>query len=397
MSKRKLLRARRGRPRARLGRSAHADARGAAPARLLARGDPRVLRHDRRREGELDGRHRQARVLRARRSQSERAARARRAAADRGRGRPARSTRSDRRRAVLPARRRQARLAAAADRAIASTSIATTGATTRRPTTSGSRPAARCACATATASPPTRSSRATRRRGSYRVHARLRGGKNAADGGKGLGVIHWVDAATSVPAEVAAVRSAVQGAAARGGRRRLPRAPRSGVARDRRGCARRAVAREGRGRLALAARARRLLPRRRGHASPGRSCSTGSRRCASRRATGEGDGRAGREEGEREGEDAAEEQVARRVPRRGARPRRRARRRVRARPGARACRRAGRPRSAGDRATAQLFSETAAKVGAATWRRSGSSTSCRARSAAASSTGELDGPAGSPS
>ena len=44
-----------------------------------------------------------------------------------------------------------------------STSIAMTGATIHRPAISGSRPAARCACATATASPPTKSSRAMRR------------------------------------------------------------------------------------------------------------------------------------------------------------------------------------------------------------------------------------------
>ena len=74
-------------------------------------------RHDRRREGELDGRHRQARVLRARRSQPDRAARARRAAADRGRGRRGPTDGVERaRRAVLPARRRQAGLAHAAVR-----------------------------------------------------------------------------------------------------------------------------------------------------------------------------------------------------------------------------------------------------------------------------------------
>ena len=50
MSKRKLLAARRGRHRRRLGRPAHADDRRPAPARLHAGGDPRVLRHDRRRQ-----------------------------------------------------------------------------------------------------------------------------------------------------------------------------------------------------------------------------------------------------------------------------------------------------------------------------------------------------------
>ena len=75
------------RARERLGRSAHADDRGHAPARLLAGGAARVLRHDRRREGELVGRHRQARVLPARRSEQDRAARPRRAAPGRGRAR----------------------------------------------------------------------------------------------------------------------------------------------------------------------------------------------------------------------------------------------------------------------------------------------------------------------
>ena len=63
----------------------------------------------------------------------QRAARARRAAADRGRARRAAGRAPTRdRRAVLPARRRQARLAPAADQRPRSTSIATTGATIRR-------------------------------------------------------------------------------------------------------------------------------------------------------------------------------------------------------------------------------------------------------------------------
>ena len=51
MSKRKLLAAGRRRPGARLGRSAHADDLGAAPPRLHAGGDPRLLRPHRRRQG----------------------------------------------------------------------------------------------------------------------------------------------------------------------------------------------------------------------------------------------------------------------------------------------------------------------------------------------------------
>ena len=70
MSKRKLLAARRGEARERLGRSAHADARRASAARLHAGGDSRVLREDRRREEHLDGRRRAARVVRARRPRS---------------------------------------------------------------------------------------------------------------------------------------------------------------------------------------------------------------------------------------------------------------------------------------------------------------------------------------
>ena len=84
--------ARAGQARHRLGRSADADDHGDAPARLLARGAARVLRHDRHREGELVRRYRQARVLRARRSQQERAARARRVATDRGRARRRRTS-----------------------------------------------------------------------------------------------------------------------------------------------------------------------------------------------------------------------------------------------------------------------------------------------------------------
>ena len=67
--------ARAGKARQRLGRSAHADARRHAAARLHAGGDPRVLRAHRRRQARERHRRRAARVLRARGSQPARAAR----------------------------------------------------------------------------------------------------------------------------------------------------------------------------------------------------------------------------------------------------------------------------------------------------------------------------------
>ena len=61
-------------------------------------------------------------------------------------------------RALLPARRRQARSAHGPLRAARSSSSATTSPSTPRPAISGWRRAGRCGCATATASPATRSS-----------------------------------------------------------------------------------------------------------------------------------------------------------------------------------------------------------------------------------------------
>ena len=115
MSKRKLLTLVEDGHVSGLGRPAHADHRRDAPAGLPARGHPGLRRPDRRGQGQLGGRHRQARVLRARRPELDRAPGAGRAAAApghghdlaRGRGRAAD-------RAVLPGRRRQARGADAA-------------------------------------------------------------------------------------------------------------------------------------------------------------------------------------------------------------------------------------------------------------------------------------------
>ena len=116
MSKRKLLTPGRGRPRLGLGRPPHAHHRRHAPARLPARGHPGLRRPDRRGQGQLGGRPRQARVLRARRPQLGGAPGARRAAAPAGddhlvagrRGREADGP-------LLPARRGQA---GRADRAL---------------------------------------------------------------------------------------------------------------------------------------------------------------------------------------------------------------------------------------------------------------------------------------
>ncbi len=69
MSKRKLLELVQGQARRRLGRSAHADARRHAAARLHARGDPRLLGARGRGQGRLHGRRRSARAHAARRSQ----------------------------------------------------------------------------------------------------------------------------------------------------------------------------------------------------------------------------------------------------------------------------------------------------------------------------------------
>ena len=80
MSKRQAAAARAGRPRERLGRSAHADDRRPAAARLHAGGDPRLLRPHRRRQERERHRRRAARALRARGSQQPRAARDGRAA-----------------------------------------------------------------------------------------------------------------------------------------------------------------------------------------------------------------------------------------------------------------------------------------------------------------------------
>ena len=64
----------RGGPRARLGRSAHAHARRAAPARRAAGGDPRVRAADRGRQGRQPGRCGTARALRARAAEPHRRA-----------------------------------------------------------------------------------------------------------------------------------------------------------------------------------------------------------------------------------------------------------------------------------------------------------------------------------
>ena len=84
MSKRKLLQLVVEKHVSRLGRSAHADHRRPAPARLHARGDARLLRARRRRQEGEHHRRRAARALRARGPEPPRAARAGGAAAAQG-------------------------------------------------------------------------------------------------------------------------------------------------------------------------------------------------------------------------------------------------------------------------------------------------------------------------
>ena len=126
---------------------------GPAAPRLHAGVDPRLLRAHRRREEGERHRRRPARALRARGSESPRAARdggaaAAQARADQLSRRPDRAAWTS---STTPRIRRRAR-ARCRSRA-SSTSSATTSWRTRRRSSSASRPAARCGCATPTSSP----------------------------------------------------------------------------------------------------------------------------------------------------------------------------------------------------------------------------------------------------
>ena len=156
-----------GRPRLRLGRPPHADHRRAAPAGLPARGHPGLRRPHRRGQGQLGGRHRQARVLRPRRPQLGGAPGPRSAAPAAGHGHVVA------RRFRGTARARRTSRPTSASRGSGrcrspgtSSSTATTSPSNRRRATSGWRRAARSGCATATASPATRSSPTTPARSS---------------------------------------------------------------------------------------------------------------------------------------------------------------------------------------------------------------------------------------
>ena len=139
-----------------LGRSAHADAGGSAPARRAAGGFARFRRPHRRRQGQQHGRRRHVRIFHPRGAEQERAAAHGGAAAaqggdrelsgraDRGARGGQSSRRSGRRHAQDPFRPRDLYRAAKISWRI------------RRRNSSGSRPAPRCGCATPISSPAAR-------------------------------------------------------------------------------------------------------------------------------------------------------------------------------------------------------------------------------------------------
>ena len=148
-----------GRPRARLGRPAHAHHRRLPAARLPGRGHPRLRHRGRRQQARRGRRDRAARARRARRAQSARPATLRRPAAAQGRhrGLPGGPGRAHGGR-QQPGGRRRPGCAACPSRG-SSGSSATTSWRIRPPSSSAWRRAARCACATPTSSPAARSSR----------------------------------------------------------------------------------------------------------------------------------------------------------------------------------------------------------------------------------------------
>ena len=146
-------------PCARLGRSAHADAAGAAPARRAAGGDPRLRAPGRRRARRQSGRAGAAGALRARAFEPDRAAPHGGAAPAQGRARELPEGQTETLEAINNPEDPAAGTRQGAVRRASSTSSATISWRTRRRNSSGWRPGARCACATPTSSPAARRSR----------------------------------------------------------------------------------------------------------------------------------------------------------------------------------------------------------------------------------------------
>ncbi len=203
MSKRKLLQLVVEKHVVGLGRSAHADDRRPAPARVHAGGAARLLRA--RRRGQEGEHHRRGppRVLRARGPEPARAAGAGGAAAAqgdhrepaRGRGRAPRGGEQPRGSGGGDAARSRSRAR--------STSSRTTSARIRRRSTSASARARKCACATATSSGASASTRRPTAR-SPRCAAPTIPTRRApgADTKRVQATIHWVSAAHGRRAEV---------------------------------------------------------------------------------------------------------------------------------------------------------------------------------------------------
>ena len=206
LSKRKLLRARRGRPRRRLGRSPDADARRRAPARIHAGGLPAVRRAHRRVEVRLVDRHERARGDDARRSQRERRVR-RMAVLD-----PIRLVidnypegESEECARAQPSAAAGSRPPRACRCRASCGSSATTSPRRRRRAISGCRRAPKCGCATryivrCTGFEKDDDGNVTTVHCTY--DPATRSGTPGADARKVKGNIHWLSVAHAVPAEV---------------------------------------------------------------------------------------------------------------------------------------------------------------------------------------------------
>ena len=197
-----------------------------------AGGDPHLLRAHRRRQAREPDRRGAARARRPRGSEQARAARDGRAAAaqrgDRelsgGAGRGARDRQQPRGPVGGHAQRCRSRAC--------STSSATTSWRPRRRSSSGSRPAARCGCATPTSSPAASvvkdaAGEIVELRCTYDPATR---GGDAPDGRKVKATLHWVSAAHALDAEVR-LYDRLFTSETPGDGRRLPRRPQPGLAR----------------------------------------------------------------------------------------------------------------------------------------------------------------------
>ena len=156
LSKRVLTETGARRPCRRLGRSAHADARRAAPARRAAGRDPRFRQAHRRRQGEQPRRHGDVRILRPRASQPDRAAAHGGAAPAQGRDRELSGGRERRARRHQSPRGSRPRERGASASAASFSSSATISWRIRRRSSFACRRGARCGCATPISSPAAR-------------------------------------------------------------------------------------------------------------------------------------------------------------------------------------------------------------------------------------------------